>query len=57
MRQTHTRTLYILSVIAEGGLENMNQTVQTAILLVHKISPYLIVLSTEVTLYLLLFRK
>jgi len=47
----------LLSVLAEGGLENMGQTMQRDIELVHKISPYLIVVSTGVALYLLLFRK
>jgi len=47
----------LLSVAAEGELKNVNQTVRTAISVVHKISPYLVVLSTAVTLYLLIFRN
>lgn len=47
----------LLSVLAEGGLGNMGAAMRRTIEMVHKISPYLIVLSTGVTLYLLLFRK
>ena len=47
----------LLSILAEGGLENMGQAMQDVISLVHKFSPYLIVLSTAVTLYLLLYHK
>ena len=47
----------LLSVLAEGGLEKMGAATQRAIELVHKFSPYLIVLSTGVTLYLLLSSK
>ena len=43
----------LLSVLAEGGLQNMGQGMQMAIELVHKILPYVIVVSTGVTLYLL----
>ena len=47
----------LLSVLAEGGLQNLGASMQSAIELVHKISPYLIVLATALTLYLLLFRN
>ena len=47
----------LLSVLAEGGLENMGATMQRAIELVHKFSPYLILVSTGVTLYLLQYYK
>ena len=44
----------LLSIDAEGGLKNINQPARTAISLIHKLSPYLIVVSTAVTLYLVL---
>ena len=47
----------LLSAEAEGGLQNLSQSVLTVIALIHKTFPYLAVLSTGVTLYLLLFRK
>ena len=47
----------LLSVLAEGGLQNMGVVMQRIVALVHKFSPYVIVISTGVTLYLLLFRK
>jgi hypothetical protein len=46
----------LLSVLAEGRLQNLGTSMQKAIELAHKISPYLIVLATMMTLYLLLFR-
>ena len=46
----------LLSVLAEGGLQNMGQSLKTAISLVHKFSPYVIIVATAVTLYLLLYR-
>ena len=47
----------LLSVLAEGRLQNLGASMQRNIELVHKISPYLIVLATALTLYLLLFRN
>jgi hypothetical protein len=47
----------LLSVLAEGGLQNMGAFMQRIIKLAHKALPYVIVVSTGVTLYLLLFRK
>ena len=44
----------LLSILADGGLENMGQPQQRAIKFVHKVTPYLIVGSTAVTLYLLI---
>jgi hypothetical protein len=46
----------LLSVLAEGRLQNLGASMQRAIELAHKIFPYLIVLATMMTLYLLLFR-
>ena len=43
----------LLSVLAEGGLQNMGAAAQKAIELLHKIFPYVIVVSTGVTVYLL----
>jgi hypothetical protein len=47
----------LLSVEAAGGLAGIGQPVRLAISLVHKIFPYLAVLVTAVTLYLLLVRR
>ena len=47
----------LLSVEASGGLASLGGPVRLAITLVHKIFPYLAVLSTAVSLYLLLFRR
>lgn len=47
----------LLSVIAEGGLKNISQPMESAITLIHKVFPYLILLSTGGTLYLLLYWK
>jgi hypothetical protein len=46
----------LLSIEAEGNLKNINQSLLKAISLAHKFSPYLIVASTGITLYLLLYR-
>ena len=43
----------LLSVLAEGGLQNMGAAAQKTIELVHKVFPYVIVASTGVTVYLL----
>ncbi len=47
----------LLSVFDSGGLANASQAVRKAITLVHHAFPYLAVLSTVATLYLLLSRK
>ena len=47
----------LLSIEAAGGLENINQSVSTTISVIHRVFPYLAILSTAATLYLLLFRK
>ena len=44
----------LLSILADGGLENMGQPQRRSIETVHKITPYLIVGSTMVTLYRLM---
>ena len=45
----------LLSILAEGGLKNMRASMQKAVELVHKFSPYVIIVATGWTLYLLLF--
>jgi hypothetical protein len=47
----------LLSVEASGGLASLGGPVRLAITLVHQIFPYLAVLTTAVSLYLLLFRR
>ncbi len=47
----------LLNVLATGGLATLGRPVRLAILLVHKIFPYLAVLSTAGTLYLVFFRR
>jgi hypothetical protein len=44
----------LLSILAEGGLQNMGAAMQRAIELEHKVSPYLIVVSTGWIVILLL---
>jgi hypothetical protein len=44
----------LLSVLAEGGLKNIGVSTQNAISLVHKFFPYVIIVATGGTLYLLL---
>jgi len=46
----------LMSMLAEGGLQNMGAAMQMSVSLVHKYAPYLIVLSTGVALYLLLYQ-
>jgi hypothetical protein len=46
----------LVSVDAAGGLESINQPIRAAISMMHKLLPYLAVLSTAATLYLLLSR-
>ena len=47
----------LLSAVAEGSLSNASQTLLRAIGIIHKVFPYLAVISTGMTLYLLFFRK
>lgn len=49
--------LFFLSAIITGGLLSIDKPMPVVILRVHQIIPYLTVLSTAVTLYLLLIRK
>ena len=44
----------LLSILDAGNLQSMPQPARTAITWVHKISPYVILVSTALTLYLLL---
>jgi len=44
----------LLSVLAEGGLKNIGVSTQNAISLIHKFFPYVIIVATGGTLYLLL---
>lgn len=43
----------LLNILAEGGLKDMGRPTQTAISWVHKFSPYIIVVATATTLFLL----
>jgi hypothetical protein len=47
----------LLSAISEGSLKNVREGMLGAIESVHKVSPYLIVVATGVTLFLLLVRE
>jgi hypothetical protein len=47
----------LLSVEAAGGLGSISSSMSAVISVGHKVLPYLAVLSTATTLYLLLFRK
>jgi len=44
----------LLSILDAGDLQTMSQPARTALSLVHKYSPYVIIISTTVTMYLLL---
>lgn len=44
----------LLSILDAGNLQTMSQSTRKAITLVHKFSPYVIIVSTGVTLYLVL---
>ncbi len=44
----------LLSILAEGGLKNVGASTQNFISLIHKFSPYVIILATGGTLYMLL---
>jgi len=47
----------LISIEAAGDLKSINKAMRTAISRIHKIFPYLAVLSTAITLYLLLVRN
>ena len=49
--------LFFAGNVATGGLLSTDKTMPAVILRLHQITPYLTVLSTAVTLYLLLNRK
>jgi hypothetical protein len=49
--------LFFAGNVATGGLLSTDKTMPAVILKLHQITPYLTVLSTAVTLYLLLSRK
>jgi hypothetical protein len=49
--------LFFAGNVATGGLLSTDKTVPAVILKLHQITPFLTVLSTAVTLYLLLSRK
>ena len=44
----------LLSILDAGDLQTISQPARTALSLVHKYSPYVIIISTTVTMYLLL---
>ena len=44
----------LLSILDAGNLQSMSQPMRTAVLQVHKFSPYVIIVSTGVMLFLLL---
>ena len=44
----------LLSILDTGGLKNLGSTMQSTIELAHKVMPYVIVVSTGLTVYLLL---
>jgi hypothetical protein len=48
--------LLFLATIISGGLLSTDKAMPTAILTMHQITPFLTVLTTAVTLYLLLSR-
>lgn len=49
--------LFFLSTIVSGGLVSIDKPMPVPISIMHKLFPYLTVLSTAVTLYLVLGRK
>jgi len=49
--------LFFLGTMATGGLLSLDKPMPAVILRLHQITPFLTVLSTAVTLYLLLSRK
>jgi hypothetical protein len=49
--------LFFVGVVAAGGLLSVDKSMPVAVSMVHKLLPYVAVLSTAVTLYLLLNRK
>ena len=49
--------LFFAGTVATGGLLSIDKPMPTAISMIHKLLPYVAVLSTAATLYLLLSRK
>jgi hypothetical protein len=49
--------LFFVSTVVSGGLMSIDKPMPAAISMMHKLFPYLTVLSTAVTLYLLLSRR
>lgn len=49
--------VFFLSTVISGGLASIDKPMPAIVLRLHQISPYLTVLSTAVTLYLLISRK
>jgi hypothetical protein len=49
--------IFFIVMIATGGLLSASQTLPGVVLTVHQIMPYLLILTTSATLYLLLVRK
>jgi hypothetical protein len=49
--------LFFLSTIVSGGLVSIDKPMPAPISIMHKLFPYLTVLSTAVTLYLVLGRR
>jgi hypothetical protein len=48
--------LLFITLFATGGMLSTAKTMPAVILKIHQITPYLVVLSTSATLYLVLFR-
>jgi hypothetical protein len=48
--------LFFITLFATGGMLSTAKTMPAVILKIHQITPYLVVLSTSATLYLVLFR-
>jgi hypothetical protein len=49
--------LFFVALIATGGLLSTAKTMPAVVLTIHQIMPFLVILSTSATLYLVLFRK
>ena len=49
--------LFFIVMIATGGLLSTTLTLPGVVLTVHRVMPYLLILTTSATLYLLLIRK
>jgi hypothetical protein len=49
--------LFFIALFATGGLLSTTKTMPAVVLKIHQIMPFLVVLSTSATLYLVMFRK